>query len=85
MKIREGFILRDIAGDTIAMPCGDMELNGMITLNPTGAFLWRLLETETTVQELAAALVKEYAIDEATAKASVEAFVKKLKDHEFLA
>lgn len=85
MKIREGFILRDIAGDTIAMPCGDMELNGMITLNPTGAFLWKLLETETTVQELAAALVKEYAIDEATAKSAVEAFVKKLEDHEFLA
>lgn len=85
MKIREGFILRDIAGDTIAMPCGDMELNGMITLNPTGAFLWRLLENETTVQELAAALVKEYAIDEATAKSAVESFVKKLKDHEFLA
>ena len=85
MKIREGFILRDVAGDTIAMPCGDMELNGMITLNETGAFLWKLLETETTIEELTAALIKEYSIDEATAKAAAEGFVEKLKANEFLA
>ena len=85
MKIKEGFILREVAGDTIAMPSGDIQLNGMITLNATGAFLWKLLETETTVEELTAALVKEYSIDEATAKSAVEGFVEKLQGHEFLA
>ena len=85
MKIKEGFILRDIAGDTIAMPGSDMELNAMITLNETGAFLWRLLENETTEQELTAAIVKQYDVDEETAKSAVANFVEKLKDNEFLA
>ena len=85
MKIKEGFILREVAGDTIVMPGGDIELNGMITLNETGAFLWKLLETETTEEELARAIVKEYSVDEETAAAAVHNFVEKLKEHEFLA
>ena len=85
MKIKEGFILREVAGDTIVMPGGDIELNGMITLNETGAFLWKLLETETTEEELARAIVKEYSVDEETAAAAVHNFVEKLKENEFLA
>lgn len=85
MKIKEGFILRDVAGDMIAMPGGDIDLNGMITLNETGAFLWKLLETETTVEALTAALMEKYSIDEATAKSAVEGFVAKLQENEFLA
>ena len=85
MKIKEGFILRDVAGDMIAMPGGDIDLNGMITLNETGAFLWKLLETETTVEALTAALMEKYSIDEETAKSAVEGFVAKLQENEFLA
>ena len=85
MKIKEGFILREVAGDTIAMPGGEMELNAMITLNETGAFLWKLLETETTEEELATAIVKQYGVDNETAKTAVHNFVEKLKEHEFLA
>jgi len=85
MKIKEGFILREVAGDTIAMPGADMELNAMITLNETGAFLWKLLETETTEEALAAAIVKEYGVDGETADTAVKNFVEKLKEHEFLA
>ena len=85
MKIKDGFILREVAGDTIAMPSGDMELNGMITLNETGAFLWKLLETETTEEELTAAIMKQYTVEEQIAKTAVHNFVEKLKEHEFLA
>ena len=85
MKIKEGFMLREIAGDTIAMPSSDMNINAMITLNETGAFLWKLLETETTEEELAAAIVKQYAVDEETAASAVRNFVKKLEENEFLA
>ena len=85
MKIKDGFILREVAGDTIAMPGGDLELNGMITLNETGAFLWKLLETETTEEELTDAIMKQYGVDEETAKSAVHNFVEKLKEHEFLA
>lgn len=85
MKIKEGFVLRQVAGDTVVLPSGDMEINAMITLNETGAFLWKKLEQETTVDQLVAEVLKVYETDEATAKAAVEGFVEKLRGYEFLA
>lgn len=85
MKIKEGFILRQVAGDTVVLPSGDMDINAMITLNETGTFLWQKLEQETTVDELVASVLAEYDTDEATARAAVEGFVEKLKGYDFLA
>lgn len=86
MKLKSGFILRDVAGQTVVLPAGeDMDLNMMITLNDTGKFLWQLLETERTDSDLVTALLNEYDVDEATAIAAVNGFVAELKKHEFLA
>ena len=85
MKIKKGFILRQVAGQSVALPCGDtLDLNMMITLNGTGAFLWDKLQEETTQEALVAALLAEYDVDEETARGSVAAFVEKLKSHDFL-
>ena len=44
MKIKEGFILRTVAGETVALPTGGVtNLDMMITLNGTGRFLWEKL------------------------------------------
>ena len=85
MKIREGFLLRRIAGQTVVLPAGDvLDLNIMISLNETGAFLWEHLQHETEEAALTAALLAEYAVDEATAAASVAAFLGKLRHRGFL-
>ena len=85
MKIKKGFILRQVAGQSVALPCGDtLDLNMMITLNGTGAFLWEKLQEETTQEALVAALLAEYDVDEETARRNVAAFVEKLKSHDFL-
>lgn len=86
MKLKPGFILRTVAGETIVLPSGDeLDLNMMITLNDTGKFLWQRLETGAETEELVAALLAEYDVDEATAKAGVERFVAKLNENGFLA
>lgn len=85
MKIKEGFILRQVAGDTVVIPGGDLDVNAMITLNHTGAFLWQKMEQEVTVQELEQALVAEYGIDQDTASKAVVSFVAQLEKNEFLA
>mgnify|MGYP000709520331 CR=1 FL=1 len=43
MKIREGFILREVAGVFAAVPVEgeSRQFHGMIQLNETGAFLWK--------------------------------------------
>lgn len=85
MKIKEGFILRQVAGENIVVPSGEeLNLNLMITLNNTGRFLWERLEKDTTEEELLAAVLEEYDVDEERAKESVAAFLKKLSENEFL-
>ena len=86
MKIKEGFLLRQVAGQSVVLPTGDdLDLNMMITLNDTGAFLWEKLQSDCDEAALVAALLKEYDVDEQTARESVAAFVKKLNAHGFLA
>ena len=85
MKLKDGFILRSVAGETVVVPTGsDLDLNMMITLNETGKFLWQKLEQGAEEAELVSALLGEYDVDEMAAKAHVAAFVKKLNDHGFL-
>lgn len=82
MKIKDGFLLREVAGSSIVVPVGDVQLdfNGMMTLNPVGAFIWKLLESEKTKEELVHAVVAEYEVDRQTAAADIERYITKLRD-----
>ena len=85
MKLKDGFLMRQVAGQTVVLPSGDeLDLNMMITLNETGAFLWERLNVETTQEDLVAALLSEYDCDETTAQSAVAGFVQKLNDNGFL-
>lgn len=82
MKIKDGFLLREVAGSSVVVPVGDAQLdfNGMMTLNPVGAFIWKLLESEKTREELVCAVVAEYEVDSQTAAADIERYITKLRD-----
>lgn len=87
MKIKDGFVLKNVAEVTVVVPAGAaaLDFNGMITLNETGSFLWELLKNETTEEELLKAMLAEYEVDEATARAGIEKFVKRLSEEGLLA
>ena len=86
MKLKNGFVLRSMAGENVVIPSGeDLNLNMMITLNDTGRFLWERLEKETTRAELISALLANYEVDQATAENAVDSFVANLENHGFLA
>ena len=86
MKLKDGFLMRKVAGQTVVLPSGDeLDLNMMITLNDTGKFLWERLEVGAEMDELVAGLLAEYDVDEATARAGVERFVAKLNENGVLA
>ena len=86
MKIKEGFLKREVAGQTVVLPVGgDLDLNMMITLNDTAAFLWDQMQVETDEAILVAALLAEYKVDASTAQKAVSTFVRKLDDNGFLA
>lgn len=87
MKVKEDYLLRNVAGSNIVVPVGDscLDFSGVITLNEVGAFLWEKLQNETTEQQLVEALLGEYDVDEATAKADVAEYIEKLKGADLLA
>ena len=76
MRIKDDFITRTIAGETVVVPTGEAaaRLNGMITLNETGAFIWHFLREAHTKEELLAAMLEEFDVDEADARADIEGF-----------
>ncbi len=80
MKINENFILREVADRFVVVAVGDAMKNfdGVITLNGTGAFLWRLLQKGAEEEELVSAMLAEYDVDEAKAREDVHAFIGKL-------
>ena len=51
-----------------------------MTLNETGAFLWRLLQQETDEDALVRALMEQYEVDQATARADVAEFVDSVRE-----
>lgn len=85
LKLKEGFVMRKIAGETVVLPTGDkLDLNMMITLNDTAVFLWERLLQGTTREELIAALLKQYDVEESRGTSAVDAFLKRLREHQFL-
>lgn len=86
MKIKDGFILRQVAGSYIVISVGgeSVDFNGMITVNETGAFLWEKLVVGATEEELLCAMLEEYEVDEATAKADIAEFLKLLEEGNLL-
>ena len=85
MKLKKGFVLREVAGETVVVPVNaELNFNGMITLNETAKVLWNILENETTEDALVKALLGEFNVDEATAQNDVALFVQKLKGLDFL-
>ncbi len=85
MKLKEGFLLREVAGRIVVVPEGDvLDLNLMISLNGTGRFLWERLEKGASAQELQEALMEHYNVDEQLAGADVQAFIETLSLHGFL-
>ncbi len=85
MKLKSGFTLQSVAGQTVVLPdMGAVDMDMMITLNDTGRFLWERLEQETTVDALVAALLADYDVQEPQARAAVEGFIQKLEGHGLL-
>ncbi|WP_160676067.1 PqqD family protein [Clostridium sp. C8-1-8] len=86
MKIKEGFMLREIVDTWVVVPLGErvVEFNGIMTLSESGALLWKEIEKGKDIESLVAAITSEYEIDEATALKDTLEFISKVKRHGLL-
>ena len=80
MRLNKGFALRQVAQIWVVLPVGrkTVDFSSMLTLNDSGAMLWKVLENGGDQDALVAALTAEYEVSEAQARTDVEAFLEKL-------
>jgi len=80
--MKEGFMIREIAGTHIVVPVGQrvVEFNGLINLSESGAFLWRRMSEDSTKEQLVRFILEEYEIDEQTAETDVSEFIAMLAE-----
>jgi len=80
MKIKDGYILRNIADEWIIVPIGDKihDFNGLMVVNETGSFLWKKLLGDCSKEELLSGLINEYEVDINTAEEDIDAFIDSL-------
>ena len=79
MKIKNGFIIKKLSPGYVVVTVGQAskEFNGMIRMNPAGAFLWKSIQDGADTREkLIQAMLERYEdLDETTAKADLDEFL----------
>lgn len=82
MRLRtEGVTWQEIDGELVIL---DLKSSAYLTTNVAGAVLAKQLVDERNADDLADALVAEFAIDRATAAADVEVFLDDLRAKDLL-
>ena len=86
MKTKEGYMLRQIAGKWVVIPFGErvVEFNSIITLNDTGAKIWKGLEKGESKDVILEDLLAEFNADKHTASMDFDEFVNLLRTNGLL-
>lgn len=79
---REDLEWKEIDGEVVALDGREAEY---LTVNGSGALLWRLLAASATRNELVDALLETFEVEPATASADTDAFLDALSQRGLLA
>lgn len=83
--LKDGFVLREIAGEFLAVPVNSVENSAqLIVLNPVSAEIWKMLGEEKSLSELVDGITSEFAVSREEAEEDIVAFLEQLKDLKFL-
>lgn len=87
MKVNGNYVLKKVADSYIVVALGGdiVDLNTIISLNDTGAFIWKQLENETDKEAVVSALLAEYDVTNEQAEKDVDSFIQKMTEAGLLA
>lgn len=82
MKIKDGYILREVAGTFVVISTGadDLDFKGVITVNEVGALIWKGIEEGKSKDEITEKIITEYDVSKEIASADCDEFVKQLAE-----
>lgn len=78
MRIKEGFELRDVCGESVIVATGrkNIDFSKVISLNESASLMWRqVVGKDFELEDLVKTLMANYEVDEATARKDVETLV----------
>lgn len=86
MRIKNGFVLREVAGQIMVIATGEASrgFHGMIKLNVTGKVIWLALQEGLTEEEIAKRLQEQFDVDSKKALQDTHAFLQQMEDMGFL-
>lgn len=86
MRIKEGFILREVAGQAMVIATGaaSKDFHGMIKLNETGKLIWQGVEGGLSAEEIARSLTETFSVDAEKALSDVTDMIIKMEKAGFL-
>ena len=87
MKIKNGFIVKEIAGQCVVVALGEASkiFNGIIKLNDSARFIWEKIVAGLDREAIVSAMVEEYeGLDVATAEKDFDNFTDKLRSANIL-
>ena len=86
MKIKDGFVVRDLAGQSIVVALGEASktFNGMIKLNDTGRLIWDMLAVGKSKEDIIDRFTAEYDVEREIADRDVTAFIETLQGADIL-
>ena len=82
MRIKQGFVMRDVAGQAVAIATGEASksFHGMVKLNGTGADIWRGVEEGLDETAIAERVAAKYEVDLDRARRDVDAFIARMRE-----
>lgn len=80
MKIKEGFVLRDIGEQTVVVSTGEasQDFYGMIKLNQTGKIIWEGISDGLSEELIVSKLLDKYDVDKDKAESDVRHMIDKM-------
>ena len=81
MKIKNGFVVREIAGECVVVALGEASkiFNGIIKLNETGKIIWEELSVGSDKDAVVEKILSEYEVDRETVENDFDSFVETLQ------
>lgn len=79
MKIKPEYKLREVSGMNIVVSTAGMDFQGIITVNETAKFIWKMLEKEADKEDIVSALAKECNVTAGEIREDVEEFLSTLE------
>lgn len=80
MKVSNNFVLREIAGDSILIPVGQTDMQGMLLLNPVSMLIYQELQSGKKTEEILQKLVVEYDVGRAQAQDDLEKTLVQMRE-----